>query len=858
MTIGDFIKSTKVIISNDLINYVIDGFLKSNLAFYKPNSSLMLYLENDKKNRGKVSEAQINDFVNRLMLDRLKSKYGERRYFLVPQEEKINDSREEIEKINDIFKKNSFISITKDGVIGAASLKYDHTFIVNTKPEDYVEVLSVFYELVRDFNLDNTVICACSPNYAGLGYTAPIKINCSVEVLAIIVDLFDHLKHTVTSKTIKVLPIYDRMNTWYGYDQYDSHNEVEASAIFTMAVFKSMQKTFDAYLDQSVEIDGVLIKDYYENKSNKVQAMRDIINNSIALEDALITNIILNTRNELSSFGLTTTNILNVPAVEARMEDYYKYELLSDGEDFEPEIAADGIINEMVLNQDIFIDEKSDLEGEVIPVTTDIVMEEESSLEEIIEDLDQIVLSSEESDLSEEDIFSDIIEETPSEEEINLPDEEVVIESSSEEESDLSEGDISSDIIEETSGEEDITLADDEVQSAEVIETVNEVSENEQAIIEKTAEQISLEELHNPDKLELVNPESNCLEYQLKDGLLIPDLADIAYTGDSLIEALRYGGYQTDFDYICSVAAHFNYNYEGSTEDKTKMLDILRNLPKYYFDGTPKEGVKSVDKVLETKEEKLEESENLVLRTSEEARDESVISSLDGEIERAVQDVLIQMRQAASEIPNVVGISEVTEEQYQNLVDQEKIDDTSLEINGDKNLDEVNDGHYYVNADYLMQFAGDFEDKKNSKEGLSSEEVEALKNTSIATLSDSINRLVDTIQIAEEAAKKEQEIIDPSDERLAKYAYLVDDLSNLKKKIKNSDKTVLEYFEAEEIEKNVQGNEILIYHDHSRKTIKQFINENLINYLVNFGSHELSYILSLYADSIEQDEVIKK
>lgn len=202
----------------------------------------------------------------------------------------------------------------------------------------------------------------------GLGYTSPIKINCSVQSLESVLNMLDNMKYDFTSKTTQVLPIFNRMNKWYGYDQYDAYNNCEATAIFTMSIFQAIDKTFGAYLEQDVLIDEIKIKDYYDNQPNKLQAMRNVINNSIKIEDALVANIILNTRNELSAFGLTTTNILNVPAVEARMDEYYGYVDSYEEEDDEPDIVAQEIVDEMngVHQSEV---------SEVIPVTTNIVVE---------------------------------------------------------------------------------------------------------------------------------------------------------------------------------------------------------------------------------------------------------------------------------------------------------------------------------------------------------------------------------------------------------------------------------------------------------------------------------------------------
>ena len=643
MTINDFMDKTKVTISNDLINYIIDGFLKSNLSFYKPNDSLMLYLETDNSSRGKVSDSQTNNFINRLMLDKLKNKYGKDNYLSISEDVRLKDSKEEIKHIDSMFKKSIFVNITKDGLEDASDLRYDHTFIIRPRIDEYSDVLSSLYESVRDLGLDDVLIHACSPNYVGLGYTSPIKINCSVESLVEVLHMLDGMKYNFTSKMAKVLPIFNRFNTWYGYDQYDAYNGVEASAIFTMAIFQAIDKTFDVYLEQDVMINDVNVKEYYDSKPNKLIAMRDIIKNSIALEDALVSNIILNTRNELSAFGLNVTNILNVPAVEARMNEYYGNSLVN------PSDEASLIVSEMTLES-----EEEDF-SQVIPVTTNIVME---------------------SDVNQE--------------------------------------------------------------------------------------------LVKP-KVEFMTRE------QIKDETLVASIQDeITSSVEEVISQMRQASNNLK---IKDVEA-----YEASQEEVDEIAS------------------------LQAKEEKIDK----------------------------------------------------TKKQYQEL-DQELVDDNQTVGKSEvKPLNHVGDDAYFVNASYLVKYARDFSNSIAEKVDLTDEEVEALKNTSVAELSESINRLVDAIKSEEGYTDTPVEETVVADERLEKYAYLVDDLTNLYKKVKNSDKTVLDYFEEEEVDKNIRGDEILHFHDNSKKTSKQFVNDHLINYLVNFGSHELAYIVALYADSVETPEVIKK
>lgn len=91
----------------------------------------------------------------------------------------------------------------------------------------------------------------------------------------------------------------------------------------------------------------------------------------------------------------------------------------------------------------------------------------------------------------------------------------------------------------------------------------------------------------NKKQPERVNPDSSCLDYLTSDDVLVPDLRDVAYNGNDLIEAMKMGGNVVDFDNIAAIAKHFGMDdYKATKDQKSKLLEVLRNLDKYDMDGT--------------------------------------------------------------------------------------------------------------------------------------------------------------------------------------------------------------------------------------------------------------------------------
>ncbi len=83
------------------------------------------------------------------------------------------------------------------------------------------------------------------------------------------------------------------------------------------------------------------------------------------------------------------------------------------------------------------------------------------------------------------------------------------------------------------------------------------------------------------DKVDNDKPEERPM---YKDGkLIIPDLSNQEYRGDSISKALLLAGYNNSYEYRCLLAAHFGIeNYRGTKEQNLLLLSYLRNLELFY------------------------------------------------------------------------------------------------------------------------------------------------------------------------------------------------------------------------------------------------------------------------------------
>lgn len=106
--------------------------------------------------------------------------------------------------------------------------------------------------------------------------------------------------------------------------------------------------------------------------------------------------------------------------------------------------------------------------------------------------------------------------------------------------------------------------------------------------LKETVKDTSSLDIQKPERLA---PESNCLDYKTSDSVYIPDLRFISYKDNDLIDALKGGGCETNFEYISEIATHFGLqNYTGTREQNRAILHVLRNLDKTSMDGTLLDG----------------------------------------------------------------------------------------------------------------------------------------------------------------------------------------------------------------------------------------------------------------------------
>lgn len=130
------------------------------------------------------------------------------------------------------------------------------------------------------------------------------------------------------------------------------------------------------------------------------------------------------------------------------------------------------------------------------------------------------------------------------------------------------------------------------------------------------------------------------------------------------------------------------------------------------------------------------------------------------------------------------------------------------------------------------------------------------------------------IPLAEEGQLTEEEISSIVDDGLVvenpnvgatyetalKYKDVVRDISQLNNIVKGTDMTVLQYFEQYNLLNQIAPDSVVVMHDNfgGKKAAIDFVSDDLINYLVQNGQGDLDYVIGLYAESIEKEQVAKK
>lgn len=546
MDINTFRNKTKVVVTDELIKSVIDGYVNSNVPFYNEKNSLMSCMEMDSNNGGLVDINDNFNFISSIMLNNLFDCFGgKEEYLKLSDEEKSHLGKEEYDSIKDKMQKKFYYIYSAKGILEKDDTKnLEHEFVIKMKPENFIFVLKTIYNSLRDNNLENVRIVTPATKYIGAGYNAPIRIKCSTEDLLKVVDMLDGLTNTLESKTSKVMPILEVPGLWYGYEQV-SENGQTSSSRFTAAVYEAIKEATESFAND-LELwmeDGTIMMDYLRNAKNKYKAMRDIIKRSHYYGDNLITSIIETTKAKLDKFNINMADALRINEVEAKIDNVYGVNN-----------TAQMLFDQRVSEQDVIS----------TPVTISYEAKEKSDEEKRLDSYLEAINNPESENLNTDAEAN--AQTINTEEQVNAYTE------------DLASLDASADLNMEV---KDATYADESLDSFE--QKIDEAIASVQQTVAKTKVLTTGHSIIDEDALN----ESMTKEFVNSEGVLIPDLKDIAYGGDILTEALATGGYYTDNEYLQSLAKHFKINdYTGSSIQNAQILYNLRHLELFNQDGS--------------------------------------------------------------------------------------------------------------------------------------------------------------------------------------------------------------------------------------------------------------------------------
>ncbi|MCH5167031.1 MAG: hypothetical protein J1F35_03975 [Erysipelotrichales bacterium] len=769
MDIKTFRENTEVIVTDELIKSVIDAFLNSNMPFYNESLSLMNCVEMDKTNSGKISSTDEDSFINELMLNNLFSKYnGKEAYLSLSEEERLNAGRDERKNIEEFIQKHPTLVFGSKGLLDEKGFAHlSHEFIIKVSPEDFISVLNELYKNIKDKNLDRLRIITPTLQFVEAGSNAPIRLRCSSKDLEATLNLLDNISEETKRKTKTVLPIYDITSSWYGYQQHYS-NYKSSTATFCSAVHDAMVETLQEYLGQeSFKMsDGESFSAYYDKASNKYVAMRDIIKKTLEQNQDFIDTAVETTKKRFPDWNVIMVDCLKLPLVENELDNIYGP--IVQEESNEPEEIVSG-----------------ELEPESISVVN------ATSLEDIafpdIEPISEIVGETQET----------VSDDTPINENkgtLEKRDEEKYLDSLLAGVTDDPAVLNTSELIEEVAASEDLVLPDDFTPSAEEDDELKELEAGIDQVISsiQAAEELENESSTTVERkidVDALN-ETETHEFMNDKQVLIPDLSDVAYSGDDLRDALTTGGYYTDFEYIKALAEHFNIsNYQGDPIHDKIILDNLRHLDRF-----DKKGSKIEEQVTApTSPDALTKDEIKVLLDESKHKidvDPSVLEEVKAEI---TEDDIV--------VPDL----------------------SSVPYSGDDLREALRMGGfaYYSDEYHLKSLAKHF----------------GIENY--------VGSEAQDLMILDKLLHRDPREVSTKD----KYKGFVSNLDVLDRKVKGEDFTILDYFEKYNLLNYVQpDSEVLMHNQKKSISGSEFVSKYFIFYLINRGADDINEILESYID----------
>ncbi len=335
MKLNKFRNNTRVTFSVedglDIVTFVVANYLASSLPFYNENKSLMACMDLDKLSEGKVDVLENDDFVNELMLNMcFDFSNGKDKYMELPEDKQIQMGEVFFRKINGQIQKNDTVVYDASGVREDADyLSMEHEFIIKVLPADFISSVRYLYQEMRRQGLNDFRIVTPATRFICAGYNAPIKLKCKTKDLDKMISFLDGMSIEFIRKTQAILPIYDIVGTWYGYEQVLENGKTSTSTICN-AIYDAIVSVVSSYIETNDVLmeDGMLARDYLANFKNKYVAIRKVLSNILEKDyDEVISNIVEETKNMATNYGINLADCLRFESVNLSVEEIFGKEM---------------------------------------------------------------------------------------------------------------------------------------------------------------------------------------------------------------------------------------------------------------------------------------------------------------------------------------------------------------------------------------------------------------------------------------------------------------------------------------------------------------------------------------------------
>lgn len=370
MELNEFRNNTKVVINEELISSLVEGFIESDSPFYNQKTSLMACIETSPVCSGKVEPDDNEKFMNLMMLNMCYDKcHGKSEFMKLDKDDQVKMGGVFYRKIRKQIFESGQVVYDQSGVNQDNDYKeMEHEFIIKTLPENFIYVLKTLYEGMRKEGLDNFRIVTPSTRFICLGYNAPIKLRCNSADLPKMLKFLDDMDDALASTTMEVHPMYKITGSWYGYEQV-RNDGITAPSLVANAVYEAIKTVMTIYTEK-IDIampDGSLSRDYYSDSKNKYVALRNILASALENDyDFVMEHLVETTKSKLHEWNVNIADCLRYSSINEEVENL-----------FGKELDVEALFADRQLEQDL--QERKQEENPYVPEKS----EEEKRLEEL-------------------------------------------------------------------------------------------------------------------------------------------------------------------------------------------------------------------------------------------------------------------------------------------------------------------------------------------------------------------------------------------------------------------------------------------------------------------------------------------